>query len=322
MTFQPPHLLLSTEAGPKNLPLVGGNIWTIGRNKDNTFVISDRWLSRHHAMLQQMDRGEFYLIDLGSRNGSFVNGRRVSIPAILKDGDRLQFGQTELEFHCPQVKNLQPGPDTDSQEFTATLHVRRLISVVVMDIRDFTVLTRQVDERLLSEVIGNWFRQSGQIIREHGSWVDKYIGDAIMAVWFHGQDGVKSEEMRSIFLALKELHRATTELNSRYPLPFPLRVGAGINTGYAMVGNAGSGDRSDYTALGDTVNAAFRLESSTKEIGMDIALGQATYKYISEIGGENAFKQYKVKLKGYDSRTITYASTFENLNAFLEKKGN
>ncbi len=321
VTLQPPYLLLSTEAGPKKMPLVGGNTWTIGRNKDNTLAIGDRWISRHHAMLQQMDRGEFYLIDLGSRNGSFVNGRRVSIPAILKNGDRLQFGQTELEFHCPQVKNLQPTPDADSQEFTATLHVRRLISVMVMDIRDFTVLTRQVDERLLSEVIGNWFRQSGQIIREHGSWVDKYIGDAIMAVWFHGPDGVRNEEMMTILSALRELHQITTELSDRYPLPFPLRVGAGINTGYAMVGNAGSSERFDYTALGDTVNSAFRLESSTKEIGMDIAVGQATYKYISEVGVENAFKQYKVKLKGYDTATVTYASTFENLNAFLLPQG-
>ncbi|NEP47161.1 MAG: adenylate/guanylate cyclase domain-containing protein, partial [Okeania sp. SIO2H7] len=107
-----------------------------------------------------------------------------------------------------------------------------------------------------------------------------------------------------------------------YPLPFPLRVGAGINTGFAMVGNAGSSDRSDYTALGDTVNAAFRLESSTKEIGMDIAVGQATYKYVSQVGVVDAFKQYKVKLKGYDTPTITYASTFENLNTFLNKKRN
>ncbi|NEP44234.1 MAG: adenylate/guanylate cyclase domain-containing protein, partial [Okeania sp. SIO2H7] len=219
MTLQPPHLLLSTEAGQKTLPLAGSNIWTLGRSKENTFVISDRWISRNHAMLQQMDRGEYYLIDLGSRNGSFVNGRRVSIPVILKDGDRLQFGQTELEFHCPpNKKNIQQSPEQDSQDFTATLHLRRLISVVVMDIRDFTVLTRQVDERLLSEVIGNWFRRSGQIIREHGSWVDKYIGDAIMAVWFHGQDGVKSEEMMRIFLALRELHQVTVELSDSYPL--------------------------------------------------------------------------------------------------------
>ncbi|NEP47246.1 MAG: adenylate/guanylate cyclase domain-containing protein [Okeania sp. SIO2H7] len=215
----------------------------------------------------------------------------------------------------------QSGIDGDSQDFTATLHVRRLISVMVMDIRDFTVLTRKLDERVLSEVIGSWFRQAGDIIRKNGSWVDKYIGDAIMAVWFHGAEGVSSAEMIRIFQALKDLYEVTRELSKIYPLPFPLRVGAGINTGYAMVSNAGSSERSDYTALGDTVNAAFRLESSTKEIGMDIALGEGTYQYICDLENvHQIFKQYQVNLKGYDSSTITYGGTFNNLNTFLGKK--
>ncbi len=322
MTLQPtPHLVLRTDAGNRYLPLVGSNCWTIGRSDDNNFVLSDRWISRSHAMLQRMETGEFYLIDLGSRNGSFVNGRRVSIPVTLKNSDRLVFGQTELEFNCPPTNRLS-GPliEADSEDFTATLTVRSLISVMVMDIRDFTVLTRQLDETILSEVIGSWFRQAGQIIREHGSWVDKYIGDAIMAVWFHKANGVSQDEMLRICQALSQLHKATDELSSRYPLPFPLRVGAGINTGYAMVGNAGSSDRSDYTALGDTVNAAFRLESCTKQIGKDIALGETTYKYLSELGGSNVFKQYAVDLKGYEHPTITYGSTFGELDSFLKTK--
>jgi adenylate cyclase len=323
VNLQPPHLVLRTEAGDRYLPMVGNNCWTIGRGKDNTFVLTDRWISRNHAMLQRMDTGEFYLIDLGSRNGSFVNGRRVSIPVTLKNSDHLVFGQTELDFHCPEVEAIEDDSDldNDSQDFTATLHVRRLISVMVMDIRDFTVLTRQLDERILSEVIGSWFRQAGHIIRQQGSWVDKYIGDAIMAVWFHGTEGVNTEEMLLIFQALKQLYETTTELSKAYPLPFPLRVGAGINTGYAMVGNAGSSDRSDYTALGDTVNAAFRLESSTKEIGMDIALGESTYRYISHLGAHQLFQQYDVNLKGYDKPTVTYATTFANLSEFLQTKG-
>ncbi|MCL2931219.1 MAG: adenylate/guanylate cyclase domain-containing protein [Trichodesmium sp. MAG_R03] len=322
MTLQPPHLVLRTEVGDRYLPLVGNNCWTIGRGKDNTFVLTDKWISRHHAMIQQMETGNFYLIDLGSRNGSFINGRRVSIPVILKDADYLLFGQTELKFCCPNLKiDIESGVDIDTQDFTATLHVRRLISVMVMDIRDFTALTRKLDEKLLSEVIGSWFRRAGDIIRRNGSWVDKYIGDAIMAVWFHGAEEVKSTEMIPIFQTLKDLHEVTRELSKAYPLPFPLRVGVGVNTGYAMVGNSGSSERSDYTALGDTVNAAFRLESSTKEISMDIALGEETYNHISELKNvHETFRQYKVHLKGYDSPTITYAGTFDHLKNFLGKK--
>ncbi|MEZ2238225.1 adenylate/guanylate cyclase domain-containing protein [Microcoleus sp.] len=315
-------MVLRTEGGNRYLPLAGSNCWTVGRSDDNNFVLVDRWISRNHAMLQQMETGEFYLIDLGSRNGSFVNGRRVSIPVTLKNGDRLMFGQTELDFYDPTAsRQLTQTHDTDSDDFTATLTVRSLISVMVMDIRDFTVLTRQLDETILSEVIGSWFRSSGHIIRKHGSWVDKYIGDAIMAVWFHKTDGVSNEEMMLICQALSELHKATDELSTRYPLPFPLRVGVGINTGYAMVGNSGSSDRSDYTALGDTVNAAFRLESCTKELGKDIAVGQTTYKYLRELGAESAFDRHVVDLKGYDTPTVTYGSTYRDLDTFLKSMG-
>lgn len=324
MTAQPvPHLILRTESGDRYLSLTSSNCWTVGRGDDNNFVLPDRWISRNHAMLQRMETGEFYLIDLGSRNGSFVNGRRVSVPVTLHNADRLTFGQTELEFYCPPIDHMTDPAVSglDSQDFTATatLHVRRLISVLVIDIRDFTVMTRQLDEKILSEAIGTWFRRAGDIIRDYGSWVDKYIGDAIMAVWIHGAQGVSSDEIVRISKALSALHKMTSQMHEQYPLPFPLRIGAGLNTGYAMVGNAGTGDRPDYTALGDTVNAAFRLESSTKQLGVDVALGETAYQYL--VGSStmaSSFKQYTVTLKGYDTPTLTYATTFAELDQFLK----
>jgi len=319
-----PHLVLRTDSGARRLPLTGNTCWTIGRSEDNNFVLPDRWISRNHAMLQCMETGEFYLIDLGSRNGSFVNGRRVSIPVTLHNGDHLTFGQTELDFYCPTAKP-DPSAGIDSREFTATatLHVRRLISVLVVDIRDFTVLTRQLDEKVLSEVIGTWFRHAGDIIREYGSWVDKYIGDAVMAIWIHGAQGITEDEMLKVLRAVSALHKMTSDLYNLYPLPFPLRIGAGVNTGYAMVGNTGSGDRPDYTALGDTVNAAFRLETSTKQIGVGVAVGETTYQHLTNVTtlSPDLLKQYTVDLKGYDSPTLTYACSFEDLDAFLKQQG-
>lgn len=327
MTTQPgPYLVLQTESGKRHLSLLGSNCWTVGRSDDNNFVLSDRWISRNHAMLQCMDTGEYYLIDLGSRNGSFVNGRRVSVPVTLKNGDALTFGQTELQFYCPvAVPSVHPidGDTADSQDFTATatLHVRRLISVMVVDIRDFTVMTRRIDEKVLSEVIGTWFRCAGDIISQHGSWVDKYIGDAVMAVWIHGTQGVSAQEMLEISQAVSALHAMTSKLHLQYPLPFPLRIGAGLNTGYAMVGNTGTGNRPDYTALGDTVNAAFRFESSTKQLGLDIALGDTTYQCLRELGAtDELFKRYTVTMKGYETPILTHAGTFSDLNRFLQQQ--
>ncbi len=302
------------------MPLVAGNCWTVGRAEDNNLVLTEPWISRNHAMLQQTESGEFYLIDLGSRNGTFINGRRVNVPVLLNSGDRLTFGQTEAIFHSPEQDAKTPKePSTEEINATVTLHIRRLISVMVVDIRDFTVLTQQMDEVALSEMIGAWFRQAGNIIRKDGSWVDKYIGDAIMAVWFHGTEGVNQEELVGVLRSLNRIQKMTQDLSTRYPLPFPLRIGAGINTGYAMVGNTGSGDRPDYTALGDTVNAAFRLESSTKQIQRDLALGNTTHQYLAAFGiNTRFFQEYTVNLKGYDTPSTTYACTFADLDAFLQ----
>ncbi|WP_088431402.1 adenylate/guanylate cyclase domain-containing protein [Halomicronema hongdechloris] len=319
-----PYLILQTESGNRHLPLLGSNCWTIGRSDDNNFVLPDQWISRNHAMLQSMENGEFYLIDLGSRNGSFVNGRRVSVPVTLHNGDLLTFGQTNLHFYCPHpdIATAATPTPTDSQDFTATamLNVRRLISVMVVDIRDFTVMTRQLDETVLSETIGTWFRRAGEIIGEYGSGVDKYIGDAVMAVWIHGPQGVEPTEILRIIRAINALAKMTSQLHEEFPLPFSLRIGAGLNTGYAMVGNTGSGDRPDYTALGDTVNAAFRFESSTKQLGLDIAIGATTYDCLEELGTtDNLFQRYTVTMKGYDTPILTYAGTFKDLERFLQR---
>lgn len=317
-----PYLLLKTDSGHRQLSLTDGNCWTVGRGDDNQFVVKDRCISRNHAMIQLTDVGDYYLIDLGSSNGTFVNGRRVSIPVTIQDGDTVTFGQTEFQFHCPRATDPGGGVDTEGTlDGTATsiLHVRKLMSVMVVDMRNFTGLTRQTDENLLSEVMSTWFRNAGVIIRKHGSWVDKYIGDALMALWFHNAETVSKQEMMNILLALDSLNRMTEELSKHYPLPFELKIGAGINTGYAMIGNAGSGEQPDYTALGDTVNAAFRLETITKEINADIALGASTYRYLAPLLGKHrVFKECSVELKGYDASTIVHASNFGALNAFLQ----
>ena len=219
---------------------------------------------------------------------------------------------------APVASTAANASTSDNAPATEMLHVRRLISVLVVDMRGFTVLTRQLDEHLLSEVVGTWFRHAGEIIRKYGSWVDKYIGDAVMAVWIHGTQEVEREEILRPFYALSALQKITSQLHLTYPLPFPLKIGAGLNTGYAMVGNTGSSDRPDYTALGDTVNAAFRLETSTKQLQQDLALGETTYQYIHRWAGDQLpFRDHIVRWKGYDTTVLTHTCSFAELDQFL-----
>lgn len=314
------YLLLSVVGEPRRFSLDAKSYWTVGRNQENDIVITDHCISRNHAILQGTETGEFLLIDLGSRNGTFVNGRRVSVPVTLRHEDEITFGKTQAGYYRPNEAGTEaPARKRERDTQTSVIHERRLMTVMVADMRNFTGLARQVKEEDLSALIGNWFREAGQILREAGSWVDKYIGDAVMALWFHGENSVTHEEMLRIFEAINSLNRMTQIMSDYYPLPFPLRIGVGLNTGYAMVGNTGSGDHPDYTAIGDTVNAAFRLESATKQAGFDLALGEKTYSYLPLAGDlPKYFQFYHLDLKGYEDPMPAYGLTFEQLARFIQ----
>ena len=93
MEIKPPFLEVEGAPAGRKLKLDGANSWTIGRSPDNAFVIEDDAMSRRHALIQQMQPGKFYLIDLGSRNGSSLNGRRITTSVELHDEDSILCGE-------------------------------------------------------------------------------------------------------------------------------------------------------------------------------------------------------------------------------------
>lgn len=97
-SLQSPALVLNSDTQQSQLSLFGRQAWSIGRSNDSAIVLPDRWVSRHHAELQCMYDGEVYFVDLGSGNGSYVNGERVTMPLLLTKGDRLTVGQTDIDF--------------------------------------------------------------------------------------------------------------------------------------------------------------------------------------------------------------------------------
>ncbi|MCS6782976.1 MAG: adenylate/guanylate cyclase domain-containing protein [Gloeomargarita sp. SKYBB_i_bin120] len=304
--------------------LVGMGTWTIGRSDRAAIVLSSPWVSRMHALIQRLGEQEFYVIDLGSRNGTFVNGRRVTVPVRLQHRDEVTFGQTRMQFTHHASAQLTPNPALATPAWdhpTSDMRVRCLMTVVVMDLRDFTPLVRQIPESLLAQVVGTWFRQVGDIVQRYGSQVDKYIGDAVMAVWFHAQNEPRPGDWLRILRAVWGTHRATSNLHVQYPLPFPLRLGTGINTGYAMVGNTGTGHRPEYTALGDTVNAAFHLEAVTKSLGMDLLVGGTTYHYLAQADLADWLTPQQVQLKHQTEPVTVWGSSYDRLRRFLYDYG-
>ncbi len=93
-----PLLKIANQAGYSYVPLSGQTAWKIGRSKDSSIFLPDRWVSQEHAILQSIGTDDIYLVDLESRNGSYINGQRLQAPVLLQHGDRLRLGQTALEF--------------------------------------------------------------------------------------------------------------------------------------------------------------------------------------------------------------------------------
>jgi len=288
----------------------------IGRGAQNTVVLADNQVSRNHAMVQCMETGEYYLTDLGSRNGTFVNQRRATTPVILRPGDRITVGSHEFVFHGgaqpEQAARMEAGE-------TVVDFAQRLITVLVVDIRDFTGLSSRLPEDKLSEIINAFMRESGTVLSSKGAWAQKYIGDAVMAIWLHRTDEPDLHDILAVFDALSQLFEIAGRMQAQFGLDAPIRIGAGVNTGAACVGNMGSEAAADYTALSDAVNLSFRLESATKEIGRDIALGPASYEFLTaQTGVGDVFELHTMQLKGYREPKKVYATTLASLPAVLE----
>ena len=291
---------------------------SIGRSPRNTVALADDpMVSRKHALVRREESGEYYLSDLGSRNGTTLNGKPITAPVRLSDGDAFTTGSHRFLFRDPSALTPNEAPPEDP---TDVLVVTRMITIMVLDIRNYTVLARELGESRISEIMNTLFHASGELLKRQGSWAQKYIGDAVMAFWVHGEEGEGTPRELTLMLdALLEMDRLVRRLNEEFALARPLSFGAGVNSGVAVTGNMGSAGVSDHTAMGDAVNKAFRLESASKEIGRDIVIGGSTYAMMSipdTIRG--LLTTHTVCLKGYDQPEDVYGLGLNQLPLLTE----
>lgn len=285
---------------------------SIGRSPQATVVLTDDPnVSRKHALVQRESSGEYYLSDLGSRNGTTRNGVPVTAPVPLEDGDSFMIGSHRFVFH--QTVERQAAEE-DYQDPTDVLVVERMISILVLDIRNYTVLARELGEARISELMNKLFHESGQLLKRSGSWAQKYIGDAVMAVWVHDDQRGTPKEIVVIFRSIAELAKVISGLSSEFALAHPLAFGVGVNSGLAVTGNMGSAGLADHTAMGDAVNKAFRLESATKDVGREVLVGKSTFALMDlPESGRALFAKHDVNLKGYDQPEEAHALALADL---------
>ena len=153
---------------------------------------------------------------------------------------------------------------------------KRYATFLFTDVRGFTSMSEKLEPEEVTYIMNKALTAQQKAVQKHGGMVDKYIGDAMMAI-FNAPLDLDYHENKAIDCAL-DIQKNMEDLNvemAEKNLP-PVAIGIGINTGYAVIGNMGSESRFDYTAIGDAVNTGARLESGTKDAGVDLLIGYNT----------------------------------------------
>ena len=158
-------------------------ITPIGRDTTNVVQLSDPMCSRNHAVINFVGQGNYYLIDMGSRNGIFLNNQRVNNPTLLSNKDTIMIGSTKLIFH----KHAENAPISGMSEFNYEqnqIHPEiRSVVVLVADIRNFTQMSETLPIEVLTKAMTYWFKGTRSIIERNFGIVDKFIGDCVLAKW-------------------------------------------------------------------------------------------------------------------------------------------
>jgi len=179
-----------------------------------------------------------------------------------------------------QVKQLQDNP-----ELLKLGGEKKYCTFLFTDVRGFTSLSEKLEPEEVTKIMNKALTIQADTVKFYDGMVDKYIGDAMMAI-FNAPIDIPDHEMAAVLCA-KEIQDKIKMAD------LGVEIGIGVNTGYAVIGNMGSDTRFDYSAIGDAVNTAARLESATKEAGVDILIGEATIKKT-----QNGVFHKKIYVKG------------------------
>ncbi len=239
-------------------------------------------------------------LDLWSECGSERGVRDVE--DWLRTVDKPTLVRLALERHLPPqlVQDLLAG--------SLVAHAPRVqrLTVLFCDLRDYTTLSERIAPAELVELLNEWFSEATRAVRRHGGLVDKFIGDAVMALF--GVPDERDDAAADAVRAALEMRDALAAMNLRQQvLGGPtLRIGIGIDTGEAVVGFIGSHLRQSYTAIGDLVNTASRLEGVTKQYHCDLLISQATQEGQAKFGVAETEFLGKVTVKGKQQEVAVY----------------
>jgi adenylate cyclase len=224
-------------------------------------------------------------------------GTIIGVNYVREERVRREYAR----FFSPLVAR-QIAEDHSGQALAAK---RRRITVLFADIREFTTISEALSPEEVVELLREYFNTMVPIVLKHGGTLDKYVGDALMGLF--GVPLPDEDHARHAVRAALEMVAQLPVLSPKWEARTgrPLRIGVGISTGEAVVGIMGADYRHEYSAIGDTVNLASRLEGLTKELKALVVMSHFT---AAEVEGEFQVRQLsELQVKGRQERVRVFA---------------
>ncbi|WP_411823829.1 7TM diverse intracellular signaling domain-containing protein [Leptospira sp. 'Mane'] len=174
------------------------------------------------------------------------------------------------------------------------------VAVLFLDIRGFTSISEKLNPRLTFDFLNAFMRFTAPSIERKSGYIDKYIGDSIMAFFPNSSENALAAA-KDMIIGLEEFNRKRKETNDA-----PVKIGIGIHYGKVLIGTIGQENRMDGTLIGDTVNTASRLEGKTKELGTTILVSEIAYNRLSSESKKTMKSLGELELRGREEKIAVY----------------
>lgn len=281
-----------------------------------------------HRIRQTYSANEFPIIMLTAKNRvsdlieGFERGANDYLPKPFNKDELLARIRTHLRISATSTAFSRFFP----KEFLKFLKKEAIIdvalgdqvqmemSILFSDIRSFTSISEKLSPKENFDFLNSYFQRVGPIIRQHGGFVDKYIGDAVLALFPNKPDDAVSAAI-DMQHELRRFNRDRTLLQET-----PIAAGTGVHTGKLMLGTIGETERMEGTVISDAVNLASRLEGLTKLYGHSVMISEPTLKRLDH--PEQTLHRFlgKVQVKGKKDPVAVYGLVIEQEEAFRATK--
>lgn len=273
------------------------NDFSIGRIEGNSLRLDNKRVSKRHALIHCQGNSEFWLIDQGSTNGTFVNKRRVTGPIKLANGDTLEIGDDSLQFRALEPIDDAPvdleAEDTCCQTLPAAPRTE-LVWMMVADIEEFTQLSQSMTEVKLAQCVGKWISDCRRIVETHGGSINKYLGDGFLAYW-------PNSDMKAadIDVAIRRFQTLQSQGNHRFRIVLH----------HAQVTISPDMSERAEELIGPQLNFLFRLEKVAAKLRSYCLISSDAAEHLKHFGRIESCGAHKLKGFSGEFEAFSYHPT-------------